>query len=285
MEKEERIYQEIEELKMEIEEGKRKNKKNRLVKNLRINAKTFQGVAPYVLTAGIIAGAFTFAGHTPIYFDGEKQALDVKSEFDSNGNIRYEQQYGNYENRENRLYLYSKWEKQEDGTYTREKKVYQISEKHIDKIMKMIKDNEAENEEAFKISIASIMEKTIKMIKENDVEIEDIFGKPISRTVETANNVSEKEVAEGSYLKAVVYNKDNNSYTIKKQSVYQNTKDTVFYSVVTLFTVLFESLILHRYQDSIEWSKVIIEEEARKREINISELEELLEKKKKTLKK
>ena len=51
----------------------------------------FQRTVPYVLTAGIVAGAFSFVGHAPFYRDSKKIISDVRSEFDSNGNVRYEQ--------------------------------------------------------------------------------------------------------------------------------------------------------------------------------------------------
>lgn len=76
-------------------------------KNLKISVKALQKVAPYVLTAGIIAGGFTLAGHTPFYSSDEKKvSSNAMTEIDDCEENRTIQQSDNFEVDENDLYSF-----------------------------------------------------------------------------------------------------------------------------------------------------------------------------------
>ena len=127
------LEEEIECLEKEIKDIKINNTKKSIVKNLKISKKALQMVAPYALTAGIIAGTFKVVGiGFPIYMDTIKKTADIKSEFDANGSIiKSEKTYDSYENVEesriNRLVVYSKWTKTNNNNYVREVLSYRLN--------------------------------------------------------------------------------------------------------------------------------------------------------------
>ena len=113
------MKKEMETLEWEIEHSRLVNIKVGTIRNLKISARALQLVAPYVLTAGIIAGGFTLLGNIPFYGGDEwKVYSTVMTEFDNNGNIRYEQQYDSYKSSsDNKLYYYTKWQQNDDGCF------------------------------------------------------------------------------------------------------------------------------------------------------------------------
>ena len=56
------LQKEIESIEYDIQHSKINNAKIETIRNLKIGARALQLVAPYVLTASIIAGGFTYLG-------------------------------------------------------------------------------------------------------------------------------------------------------------------------------------------------------------------------------
>ena len=124
------MKKEIETLENELKYSKLVNLKISTVKNLKISLRFMQRIAPYVLTAGIMAGGCKLiSGEFPFYSgDTFKINSNTMKEFDSLGNIRYEQQYDYYENSSNILYYYSQWQQGNDGFYSRNVDTYKLDE-------------------------------------------------------------------------------------------------------------------------------------------------------------
>lgn len=209
-----KMKKEIELLESEIKYSSFVNVRIGAIRNLKISARVLQKVAPYVLTAGIIAGGFTLLGDIPFYPNDEwKVYSNVMTEFDNVGNIKTEQQYDSFEvngntldNSDSMLYYYSKWEKSDDEFYSRTVQTYSIKKKSIEDIM--------------------------ELFKKEDLKLEDVLGKPNSNIKETKNNLTEDEIQEKSIIKAVIYNEDKNDYIVHKETVEENICSSALYVII-----------------------------------------------------
>lgn len=202
------MKQEIESLESEIKHSSLVNAKIGAIRNLKISARALQLAAPYVLTAGIVAGGFTLLGDIPFYGGDEwKVYSNVMTEFDDAGNIRFEQQYDSFENSDNILYYYSKWQQGNDGFYSRTVQTYSIKKKTYEDI--------------------------IELFGQENLNLEDVLGEPSSNIKETRNNLTDEELQEESFVKAVIYNKDENDYIMHKETVGENILLSVLYVLIT----------------------------------------------------
>lgn len=202
------MKQEIESLEFEIKHSSLVNAKIGAIRNLKISARALQLAAPYVLTAGIIAGGFTLLGDIPFYGGDEwKVYSNVMIEFDDAGNIRFEQQYDSFENSDNILYYYSKWQQGNDGFYSRTVQTYSIKKKTYEDI--------------------------IELFGQENLNLGDVLGEPSSNIKETRNNLTDEELQEESFVKAVIYNKDENDYIMHKETVGENILLSVLYVLIT----------------------------------------------------
>lgn len=217
------------------------NKKIIAIRNLKISARALQAIAPYVLTAGIVAGGFKlFLGDIPFYpYDESKSYLNTMKEFDSNGNIRTQQQYGNFEgDHYNVLYYYSAWEKGDDELYSRTIKSYRIGSKTYEEL--------------------------VKIIDQENPKIEDVIGNPVSEIIETKNHLTEEELQEESFMKVVLYDEDKNDYIIIKQTVGENFCLSLLY----LLIVGIGEVISLAWRDSSSFDfKACVEEIKRKHQL------------------
>lgn len=204
-----KMKNEIEELKLDINNSKKANLKNNMIRKLKISLRTGQLIAPYVLTAGIIFKIFSLLGYTPFIFDERKKELNIKKDIDNLGNIYYEKQYNDFENSLNTISYVGKWYKESDGLYSRMIKIY---------------------------SAEKIEEKMItKIINNSDIlSLEEVFGTPISTKIETKNNITEEERKNKSFLKSILYSKDSNEFIIIKESLENNISTSILYFLATM---------------------------------------------------
>lgn len=214
------MKQEIDSLESEIKHSSLVNTRIKAIRNLKITARALQLVAPYMVTAGIVAGGFTLLGDIPFYPNDEwKIHSKVMTEFDNAGNIRTEQQYDSFkvngdtvDNSDSMLYYYSKWEKSDGGFYSRTVQTYSIKKKSIEDIM--------------------------ELFKKEDLKLEDVLGEPSSNIKETKNNLTEDEIQEESIIKAVIYKEDEDDYIIHKETVGENIGLSVLYLLVAALAEL-----------------------------------------------
>lgn len=203
------LQKEIESIEYDIQHSKINNAKIETIRNLKIGARALQLVAPYVLTASIIAGGFTYLGRIPFYGgDKYKAYSNVMTEFDNAGNIRYEQQYDIFENSSNKLFYCTKWEQNEDGLYSRIVQTYSIGKKTYKDI--------------------------IELFEQKNLKLEDIFDKPDSTIKETKNNITEEELQAEPCIKAIIYSIDKNDYIVCTETVGENILTSILYVLITL---------------------------------------------------
>lgn len=114
------LEKEIKTLETQIKYSKLLDIKNRIVKMGLINGCRVRYIIPYVLTASVLAGGCKFLGYGyPFYKDTVEEYLHTKREIDSLGNVKYEEQYGEYDNVTfNKINYCTKWIN-DNGIYAR----------------------------------------------------------------------------------------------------------------------------------------------------------------------
>ena len=204
------LKEEINTLEFNIENINEHNKKIRKLRQKKISLCFLQKIAPYLATAGFTLACFSALSATPFYRDDVKRILKTRKELDSQGNTKYEEQYGNFETTEGKLTYVGKWNKEDDEFYTRKVVTYDVRYIDDDVITKIVNNIEV-------------------------AKLEDIFGLPINEIKETKNNLTEEELNADEYIEAIWYLEDVNDYIIAKETVSNNFWLTLFWVIVTAF--------------------------------------------------
>ncbi|MCI9233242.1 MAG: hypothetical protein HFH08_01440 [Bacilli bacterium] len=206
------MKKEMNDLENKIKFSRFLNLKIATVRNLKISLRAMQLVAPYVLTAGLIAGGFKLVGGCPFYRDVRQQNLNIMKEFDNLGNIRYEEQYSEYSGASNILYFYGKWEKSNDGFYTRTVEKYKLKELTEEEI--------------------------IELFGKEKMTLQDILGSPLSSFRESNNNVADEDIEKDNYFQAIIYQENKEDYILVRESVSDNILITILYICITALAEL-----------------------------------------------
>lgn len=204
-----KLQKEIKELEHKKEIRKGLNKSINIKRNFLIALKISLHSLPYILSTSIILLFCNFISGFP---KGNKKVyLNIMTELDSQGNVRYERQYGSFES-DNFMCSYSKWFL-EDGLYSRIIKTYNIESKTKEELM--------------------------ALLEKDDLSLEDVFGKPISNIKESKENLTEEEINEEAFIKLAIYEEDKNDYIIQKLSTEDIiTGSALFIMLVTLVNLL-----------------------------------------------
>ncbi len=174
------------------------NSKNKIIKNLKISVKKIHQIAPYILTASIASSKLFSVCGLPFMNDNIsiKKYKNTMTETDSNGNIRYEEKYGKFKNAVNRIYYYSEWKLNNNGTYSRIVKEYNMSNKSYNQLIELFNTKDYDND-------------NLKQLLEN----------PDSTITETKNNIN-NELTNKPSFKTIIFNKNKDEFeyvTYKKQ--------------------------------------------------------------------
>lgn len=204
-----KMKKEIETMENEINDYKFEYIKKSTIKNLKITARAFQLVAPYILTAGIVAEIFNISGNKPFSSNNERVYLNTMTEFYSMGNINIKKQYGDFkdsienilDNRDSVLYFYSKWEKDSNNSYYRIIEIYSIKNKTYEDVKKILSQDDLEKY----LDDSNYYEIEIK----NDLNIQELNSK--------------------NFIKAIVYDKDKNDYIEYKKNIFKNISCSIIY--------------------------------------------------------
>ena len=213
------MQDEISDLDQKINESNDNIKRNKRMKKLKISLACLQAIYPYIVSTGILLGGFKFleAGY-PFVKDNNKNYLVEMKDFDSYNNTRYEQYYDSFLNDLPTSFLkhYGQWEKNDDNTYTREVKSYEIklddiSEKSEKKLKEIVKNND------------------------ENFNLENLFGKPKYEIKETKNNLTEEELNKKDYLQAILYDLNKDDFILVKESTAFNVGATIGFIIFLLF--------------------------------------------------
>ena len=204
-----KMKKEIETMENEINDYKFEYIKKSTIKNLKITARAFQLVAPYILTAGIVAEIFNISGNKPFSSNNERVYLNTMTEFYSMGNINIKKQYGDFkdsmgnilDNRDSVLYFYSKWGKNSNNSYYRIIEIYSIKNKTYEDVKKILSQDDLEKY----LDDSNYYETKIK----NDLNFQELNSK--------------------NFIKAIVYDKDKNDYIEYKKNIFKNISCSIIY--------------------------------------------------------
>ena len=252
--KQDRLKKDIKKLEEDIKNAKTKNQKVKALRGLKYSLRFLQLIAPYAVATGIGLGTLHALGITPFIRDEHKKYLESENQFDSLGNVRYEEQYESYENPVATITYYGEWKKDDNGLHKREIKKY--AAKKID-------------------------EETIKEIVTNKeiASLEEILGNPIAIKEEKKNNLTEDELNEKAFLQATTYSKDKDDFILVKESVSDNIKLSIV-SIALLVLIEFGISVCRRDYSSFNFGDSISDIKDRHRLIDTNEMIEQLENKK-----
>ncbi len=244
------MKKEIDKLENILNKPKLTNLKRSTIKNLKITSTALRVVAPYVLCAGILAGVCKVANlGFPFKSDMVKKYANVMKEIDSLGNIRYEEQYDYYSNEDNVFKIYSKWEKENDGFYSREIKTYQIKKMTEEEILETLSN------------IDSIL---------------DYLSEPLSIVKERSNNISPEEINNEPFYQFVTYDIDKNNWIIRKETFDENGEISLLY---VLFSALAGGLTdaVRRAKSGFEFTTSVKKIKEQYNKMDVDELKKKLE--------
>lgn len=249
------LEKEIKKLEIDIKYTRLRNLEIRMLRDLKIALRTGQLLAPYTVAFGIIFGIFSFAGNSPFVKDEVKQNLRTKKEFDSLGNVRYVEQYAEFDNDKWTLFHTEKWKDIGDGLYARIIDKYIIDSKMTEEVI-------------------------AKIVNGNEVSsLEELFGKPDSSYVEKKNNLTEEELNENATLKAIIYLEDINDYAMVRETISDNIGCSVLYLVCGAFTSLMICMVRGSYS-SFNYADCVNNIKERYTKLDVETLKKKLEIKK-----
>ena len=222
------MQQEIKNLEYEIEHAGIKNLKIGAIRNLKITARVFQFISPYILMAGIGACVFKATGFGWPFYPNDKFArfAYTKTELDNLGNINFESQYEYFDHSENLLTYYSKWEKQENGLFYRTIKKYNIG--NITK------------------------EEVLKIFDNQNVSLDEIFGAPISNEQEVSDSVEKNQ----ELLQAVIFEENMDDFIYGQETWVENGLITIVYLIITGFGGLCFYYFKDKHSNVYFWKQI-----------------------------
>lgn len=203
------LEKEIKKLEKDIENINNKNKKMEILKKIKTTFLYIRQISPYIISPTILYLLSTLINKTPFHLDDTKQYLIEKKEFDSYNNIRYEQQYDEFEDETPTLKSYSKWVKTNDNEYKRTIKIYNVNKIKQEFIKKIIEEN-------------------------NINELNDLLLKPTQVQTEIRNNISENELNKDPYLQSITFTENKKEYIFVKQPMQKEFADIMLFIILSL---------------------------------------------------
>ena len=201
------MKKELENLEYQKEHFKTLNIEICMLRIMKILLQSFKRLSPYIMTSIISFMIFKYFNHTPFIKDEIEKKLAIQKEFDSMRNIRYEMQYDDFVNNENRIEVFSSWKKTNDNFYEREIKVYYVNSISVERIE--------------------------KIVDSNYVSLDSIFGVPDLIKTEKRNDLSEEEINSLPSVKGIVYLKSNETIQMKESDI-NNTGSTIAWILLNL---------------------------------------------------
>ena len=207
-----KLKKEIDEMESSIKHVGVANAKIRTKKYLKISARLLRFMLPYLAVGTILTGAFCYTLNTkPFHRDYVKRNLQRKTTLESNGHVSYVETYDKFSSTEESLEYYGRWQKGEDGFYSRSVRTYNVDDLTIEKVLDLFD----------------------KFNQDEKLTLEDILGKPTSNKKETSNYLTEKDMKEA-YLKVILYDQNNNEYIMAKETIEEDLVMSIFYILLFL---------------------------------------------------
>lgn len=217
------LQKEIKEIKKEVNKERITNIKNSSIRNLKINGKRLLTNAPFVIAVAVPLGiSKVLLDDIPFIRTNEKRYKETITEINTNEELSYQEQYIQERNLYNKkiISITSKWLEQEDGSFYRTIKNFELEDKTI---YDLIQD-----------------------IKELPQVIEDKYKKPTEEIVETKKDITEEEKGQETTVVLKIYEK-NNEYIYAKQ----NSKDNIYKTIEFLVLVFIAELSAVGYHSEL----------------------------------
>lgn len=193
--------------------------KNNIIKQAKINLCRGKLVAPYVIAASLCVSVGSIFGATPFIIDKEKSYLKIMDESDSLGNTYSMQQYENFSDDNNVITYYDKWYQNNDSSFSRNIKIYNMGEVTSETIQKLLN-------------------------KQSDWSLERLFGDPIINRMETKNKLTEEEKNSIPHIQARYYSVSDNDYIFVDEPLNSNVIETV----INLLILLILETFIHTFR-------------------------------------
>ena len=237
----------INDLEKELANLKTNNMKRKFLLQAHKSLLHLKRLIPYVIITGITTGCFSFVS-IPFYRDNRHKDLWLKKEFDSNGNKVIEEQYEEYKE-DSEVSFVSKWKEYDDEYYIRNITTYQI---------KALTNEELE-----------------RLIMEKDPDLNKVLGNPIFTKTEKKNNLTEEELNEESFIRAIIYDKSEGAYKVVKESARDNDICTLLWLVavfvsngiysISVFNMKSHDKLIENINDLVDKYPMLDEEELKRR--------------------
>ena len=184
-----KVKDEIEEIEYIIKNEKKINKKNKMIKNLKITKNISLLLMPYIIVPMISYGVLAGINHSPIILEDIKENQKTIKKIDTLGNYSEYNQYEKVTDTYNVIYFYGRWH-QKNGMYERKIKKYTINS---DKVI-----NELINEDIDEV----------KELLNDENLLENNFITDINQEfIETKNDITNEE--KESYIEIILYYENN----------------------------------------------------------------------------
>lgn len=204
----------LESLKLEIEDLKGKIKKskgnNKVIKNLKIFRCMLKTVSPYLLTVGITSGVL-FSLKNPFDLNEWKCYAHFALEYDQFSKLTRQEVYYDSSLQQDRNHFikqYTKWEQQDDESYSRMVTTYEISYKKT-------------------------LQELLELLSKDLVDIRDFSIKETSKVQEIKYALTEEELNKEAFLQATYYCVDTNDFILVEETIGEHVM-MVFIEVILI---------------------------------------------------
>ena len=229
------------------------NSKIALLRTFKIFLYLLKRFYPYLVTASVSFMIMKSLNKAPFINDDIKRNLEIKKQFDSMGNVRYETQYQPYDS-DNIIKVYSKWTRDEDGFYTREIKSYYTNRLTIKRIEEIVDDNK--------------------------ITVDMILGEPYVVQTEKKNNITSEELNNEMYVEAVIYSIDEDKYIIVKEKGLEDARAIMLWIFINVFIDIFIKELVNKKRKLETLDELIYKLKIKYPYVNHDELEKIIEIKK-----
>lgn len=233
----------VSKIEYQIKNKKKIDKKNKLIKNLKITKNVTKLSLPYVIVPFISFSIMSMIHKSPFSFEKIQEKEKVIRLIDSLGQKSTICQYEKYDDVYNVIYHYNKWE-YKDGQYERTINKYYLDTKKI-------------TDEFYKKSDEEIIE-----MLNDDNFLENGFIINIYQVmIESKKEISKDELNQGEFLKIIMYYENDEKFILREQTIDENMSDFVKYILVTLVLEVIVKLLQKKEMEKIKQENKEIEEE------------------------
>lgn len=223
----------IKKIEYQINNKDKIDKKNNLIKNLKITKNITKLALPYIIVPFISFSVMSMIHKSPLEFEKIQEKEKIIRLIDSLGQKSTISQYEKYNDVYNVIYHYNKWE-YKDGQYERIINKYYLN-------IKKIKDELCRKSD----------EEIIEMLNDDSFLKSGFVVNMYEVMIESKEEISWEELNQREFLKIIMYYENDEKFILRKQIVDENLNDFVRYSLITLVLELIVKLLDKKKREKI----------------------------------